>query len=266
MVTWVVEKDVFSEDTFIKMIKYFKLSKIPYYIISIIPFVHEIDGKIPKVDNPCVVYGSIGIELVAKQNNWIPGFWKNDNFNEELTRLKLKDLYFNKDAIIMPFSNVSNKIRELKLDEFFIKPNDDSKEFAGEVLSASEFELWLNNLLDINYLDNIDFDVVISSAKGVGREWRCVVINKKVVASSLYRNFRKLYQKEGVPKEVIDIAEKAANIFSPADVFIADVIESDDGLKILEYGCFNSAGLYKCNIENIIDEINKFAVEKYRGE
>ena len=257
MVTWVVERDVFSEKCFDRMINHFKLNDIVYHIVRVIPFVHEIEGKVPEIDGPCVVYGSIGTQKLAVAHNWLPGVWTGPEFNEMIVGDRLGSLYLNTDMMSTRMSGVEDLVKLKGWDQFFIKPNSDTKEFAGTILEADEFTGWYQRMVDIGYLEDNDFHVVISTPKRIGREWRLVVIDGKVVEYSLYKQYQKVMPKHEVTPEVIAIAEEAATLHAPADVYVVDVVETDNGLKIIEYNTFNSAGLYDCDVSVIIDEINK---------
>ena len=200
-------------------------------------------------------------QKLANKHGWKPGIWTGENFDETVLVDKLRYNLLNYDATCMRISEVNDYVHKAGLEEFFIKPNSDTKEFAGCVLDESEFEDWYGNMLRIGYLEENDFNVVVSSPKHVGKEWRCVIVGDKLVAGSLYRNYQKLHQQEGVPSEVRAFVKKAVALYSPADVFCLDVVETDGSLKIIEYNTFNSSGLYKCNVDEIINAINVFVEE-----
>ena len=140
-VTWILERDVFSEVCFEEMIAHFKSNDIPYRTVRIIPFVHEIEGKVPQVSNPVVVYGSIGVQKLAEKHGWLPGVWTNDSFSSGGSAV-ISDLLVNDSFETMKLSEVSSKVT---LDEFFIKPNSDNKEFAGMVITREKFDEWHNS-------------------------------------------------------------------------------------------------------------------------
>jgi len=260
MVTWVIESNVFSEKCFDRMIKHFKENSINYHVVRIIPFIHEIEGKVPVIseNEKVVVYGSIGIHKLAKTHNWHPGvFFDEDNFKYTSYVEHLGNTMLNHDAVVMRMTEVYDYVKD-KYDEFFIKPDSDNKEFAGTVIETSEFQKWYQNMLDIGYLTDNDFDVVISSPKRIGREWRIVVVNNEIADYSLYRQYQMVKPERSITDEVRIFVNEIAQKFSPADVYVIDVVETDDKLKVIEYNTFNSAGLYECNVENIINEVNAF--------
>lgn len=258
MTTWILERDVFAENCFGDMVDHFKAHEIPYHVIRVIPFVHEIDGKVPQIVGPAVAYGSIGIQKVAARHGWRPGVFTGD-FSTSAYK-KLGKLFVNHDAVILPFNDVAGYLERENWvgDEIFIKPNDDNKAFAGEVMPISEFVAWRQGLISIGYLDNLDFEVAVASPKKLGCEWRVVVVDGRVVTSSLVRQYGVVKPERHSLQEVDEIVYDAARLYRPAPVYVADVAETEDGFKILEYNTFNSAGLYACDVGAIIDSINDF--------
>lgn len=264
-VTWVIERDVFSEECFDEMVIHFKQKFIPYHIVRIIPFVHEIEGKVPQIEGPCVVYGSIGSQKLAKAHGWTPGVWTNDQFNETVLTEKLGGYALNYyGSRKVKFKNV---LKEISLPVFFIKPDTDTKEFAGMVIEREEFDNWYQKMYTMGYLgkedDIMELDVVVSPPRDIGCEWRLVIIEGKVSEYSIYRQYQKVMPQHYAPPEVIRFAERMAEKHSPADVFVMDVCETIGGFKVVEYNTFNSSGLYKCYIPKLIDDVNNFVEKKY---
>lgn len=254
--TWVLEKNVFAEKCFDQMVEHFKDKNIPYHIVKVIPFIHEIDGKVPDVTNPCVVYGSIGTQKLAQKHGWTPGVWTNDQFNEKVLIDKLGVHSLNRNSTFLMLSEV-HTLRGILSDSIFIKPNTDTKEFAGQVIRNDEFMSWYKNMIDIGYLETDDFEVMVSYPKKLGMEWRLVIVDGKVCECSIYKQYQIVKSERQMNPEVIEFAEKCVKLHNPADVFVMDIAQTEDGLKVIEYNTFNSAGLYACDVTNIIDTINK---------
>ena len=262
-VTWVLERDVFAEECFEAMVEHFKTNSIPYHIVRIVPLIHEIEGKVPQIEGPAVVYGTIGSQKLAQKHNWTPGVWTNNTFNESVLIEKLGDRALNHDLRAIKFKDV---LKIISWNVFFIKPNTDTKEFAGMVIERDQFEDWYMKLTTAGYFDDsiLETEVVVSQPKNIGTEWRLVMVEGKVVEASIYRQYQKIMPERNFNKDVIAFAEACAIDYCPAPVFVMDICESSNGLKVIEANAFNSAGLYKCDVGNIINEVNKF-VEKTHG-
>jgi hypothetical protein len=264
-VSWVVETNVFAEVCFDQMIEHFRKNDIPYSTVRIIPFSHEIDGKKPVVVGPVVAYGSIGIQQLAKREGWEPGVFGGDGFSETTARAALGDLFLNSDCQEMLLSEVFAYVEKNEMDYFFIKPNTDTKEFAGTTMGFEDFAKWRNQMIDTGYLQESDFNVVVSRPKKLGCEWRVVVVDGKISESSIYRQYGIVKPERHIILEVEALVYEAHARFVPAPVYVIDVAQVKNGddwdYKIIEYNTFNSAGLYACDVGVIIDDINAIVGE-----
>jgi hypothetical protein len=255
-VTWILESNVFAEVCFDEMVNHFKVRGIPYHVVRIIPFLHEIDGPTPYVTGPVVVYGSIGTQKLAEANGWRPGVFAIPT--EAETQAALGDLYLNADLVRMNISQVSEYLRTSQDNTVFIKPDTDTKEFAGQVIDRETFDEWYDGMVDSGYLTGNDFPVVLSTPKKLGCEWRVVVVNGEISSSSLYRQYGIVKPERHIIPEVEAIVMAAHERFQPADVYVIDIAQLGDEFKVIEYNTFNSAGLYACSVIDIIDDINDF--------
>lgn len=261
MVTWILEANVFAETCFDEMVAHLKATSTPYHVVKVVPFVHEIEGKVPEVSGPVVVYGSIGIQKLARKHGWTPGVWTDtEAFSEVGAAKHLGDMMLNARGNAVEFSAVSDYLKLFYHPdaEFFIKPNTDTKEFAGTTMRAAEFEAWKDKLISIGYLDNNDFAVIVAPAQKVGCEWRVVVVDGKISDYSLYKQYQRVMPERHILPEVEALVYEAMAKFQPAPVYVIDVAQVGDEFKVIEFNTFNSAGLYACDVTKIIDDINSF--------
>jgi len=253
--TWVVERNVFDEKCFDEMIEHLKKENYPYHIVKVLPFVHTIEGKVPQIENPVVVYGSIGTQKLAIDHGWEPGVWTGDEISERNSVRNLGKMSLNHDANFCKISQALEYAKEYDGEEWFIKPDSDTKEFAGMIIKTDVFAEWYQQLIDIGYLEHNDFEVMISSPKKLGREWRLVVVFGEVVAYSIYRQYGIVKSERKIIPEVLVFANEVISRYNPFRVYVIDIAETPDGFKIIEYNTFNSAGLYACDVGKIIDSI-----------
>lgn len=262
--TWIIESKVFAEASFDEMIAHLTATETPHHIVRIIPFVHEIDGPVPQVSGPVVCYGSIGVQKLSKAQGWSPGVFTDDETFRLSTYIdELDDLMVNDTIAVMPLSEVAEYLIEpdpeiVQDDRFFIKPNSDNKEFAGTVMSVGEFGAWHAEMMSIGYLDTDDFDVVLSPMKELGCEWRVVVVDGKIVTSSLYKQYQTVRPERHILPEVAALVMEAHARFVPAPVYVIDIAQVGDAYKIIEYNTFNSAGFYAGDVPAIIDAISAY--------
>jgi hypothetical protein len=85
-----------------------------------------------------------------------------------------------------------------------------------------------------------------------------VVVDGAVVASSQYRYHGRLKVTGEVPAEVTAFAERDGRAVRPAPVFVLDVGEVEEGLRVVETNCFNSAGWYACDAAAIVRRVTAF--------
>jgi hypothetical protein len=166
----------------------------------------------------------------------------------------------NYEASVTTFKELmSSKYDSQKL--LFIRPNDDSKYFAGEVKRFAEIRDWyekLKKIADINL--SLESKIIVSEPYNLKSEWRLWIVSKKVVTASKYREYFKLSKEPGCPQEVVSFAEKRCQEYTPHDVFVMDICLSGDDYYIIECGCMNGAGFYKADIDKIV----KFVTEYFR--
>lgn len=257
MVTWVLESNIFSERCFDEMIKHFKEKDIPFHVIKIIPFIHEAVGEVPVIEGPVVSYGSIGMQNLTRREGWRPGTWTGPELNESSLIANLGDMYLNNDALVMRLEDAVHYSRHTSpAADFFIKPNEDTKIFAGHVYTVNAIKQLYDNLIR-NEIDT-NFDVVISDyGKKIDCEWRLVVVDGKIAAHSCYKQYQQVMPEIWMPDEVLEFAEKVIKKYNPLDVFVMDICESEGELKVIEYNTFNSSGLYRLDVGLAIDSINK---------
>ena len=262
-VTWIIESNVFAETCFDDMVAHLKENDMAHHIVRIIPFIHEIDGKVPDVTGPVVVYGSIGVQKLAATHGWLPGVFPVPTEIE--AQRGLGDLYLNHDITRMKISAVATYLADSYKggNTVFIKPDTDTKEFAGQVIDALAFNTWYAGMLDSGYLADNDFDVVVSSPKKLGCEWRVVVADGKIVTSSLYRQYQMVKAERNIIPEVEAVVMEAHRRYPVQGAYVIDIAQAGDDYKVIEYNCVNSAGLYDCDARAFIDAVTAFVEETY---
>ena len=234
------------------------------------PFTEE-----PKFDiSECVVsYGSIEFlnSLGFYEKNYIPTSYMN---KETLScRAYLpnipSELLLNADYIMLPYGEFKRR-KERNFDFFnttklFIRPDSGLKTFAGTTIHVEDFDYEINTLEKLT--SAVDSTIVlISPIQPIKKEYRIVVGDKKVIASSQYKEYDKVIMIEGAPEGAIELANKVGQLeWQPDLAYTVDVAELEDGsFKIIELNSFSCAGLYACNLRDVIKEISKIAETEYK--
>jgi len=141
----------------------------------------------------------------------------------------------------------------------FIRPDDDSKSFAGEVKQFNEISEWYKKLEGLaNEGLSSDTKIIVSQPYNIQSEWRLWVVNKKVVTASKYRTYFKLTKERGCPAGVVAFAEERCNEYTPHDVFVMDICLCGDTYYIVECGCMNGAGFYAADISKIVENVSSY--------
>lgn len=223
--------------------------------INIVPFSDEVPHFICNQKDPVIFYGSTTlIKNVNKQKRWKPGTWfDTENFRTSTWVQHYGKNMLNHDAEIMELREVESKV---DLDLFFIKPDNDLKDFTGEILEKKDFSKWYSSISAGGFLFDETIKVVVAPPKYMGKEWRLVLVDGKVVTGSLYKNRSMRPKVCEQPENVVELAERMAAIWQPAPVFVMDICDHEDGPKIIELNCFNASGFYACDIDVIVKEVS----------
>ena len=228
-----------------------------WYEIKIVPFERSVVGGDPVITGPVVAYGTTGIDTVVERCQWKPGVWRSPGFRDGDVCAALGDLYLNQDLMVIKAKDVPTVVAQKGWDPFFAKPNTDNKEFAGMIFDAERFPFFIEGLITNEWIDE-DFEICVSSPREIDIEWRLVVVEGRVVTYSIYKQWQTVMASREIYDDVLDIAAEAITRHDPAPVYVIDVCQFGDGLKIIEYNGFNSAGLYACDVERIVDDINAY--------
>jgi len=171
----------------------------------------------------------------------------------------------NYDALHMTIEDFFIDERYNDDELIFIRPDCDGKEFDGQVIKSKTAKNMLKRYLEYDSRLNLASEVVLSQPYNVEKEWRCIIVNGKVVTSSMYRLNFKLNKNSEVPKSVIYFAEQRAKEYQPHDVFAMDIgLVSNDGIPtyyIIECGCANSVGFYLCDIDKYVKSLSEYIIK-----
>jgi len=231
--------------------------------ISIIPFADELPD-VPAHEGPIVCYGSTTMIKNAKAKGWNPGiFFDVENFRCSKWNEMYGQNMFNSDGYVSALKD----LKDLP-DLFFMRPDNDLKDFSGSVVSPEGLQKFVDSVSAGGFLFDGNLQVFVEPTKPIHKEWRCFIVNGKVASCSQYRFRSALLLDHRVPKEVKEFAERMAAIWSPERAFVMDVCETmERELKILELNCFNASGVYHCDVDAIVEAVEAlFRTEDTAGK
>lgn len=214
-----------------------------------------LDGGWPRLAEQAVVFhGSLGnAARIRRELPWQPGaFCDVSAFACSAWYPRAERWLLNRDWSYMTAQDlVANPPAA---DRVFVRPDSPLKPFSGRVLERDRIDL---AALDFGfYYDDPALPVVVAPVRDVGREWRYVVIEGRVVAGSAYQadGRRALPDDPGgaawrFASEVADAMER------PEAVYVLDVCESDGALRLLELNPFSGADLYACDAAAVVEAV-----------
>ncbi|MBP3958190.1 ATP-grasp domain-containing protein [Gemmata sp. G18] len=144
----------------------------------------------------------------------------------------------------------------------FARPTSVHKLFVGRLIAEDDFE---TALAPTRY--DPETKVVIAEPRELGSEWRLVIANGDVVAASRYAEAGAKSVAAGCPDEVLAFARAMLDAveWRPDNVFMLDVCESVDGLRLVELNSFSCSWLYACDVELVVRAASRCAIEAHIG-
>lgn len=213
----------------------------------------------------CVIFrGSIDTaKRLIKTAKFIPGVYCNfKNYNCTNYYPLLGKYLLNGKYIMLPFGDLPRQKDFLyrtiaKADTVFIRPSRSDKPFTGRLVHADDFDKFLDEV-SYSCMVGLEDVVVVAVPKNVEAEFRLVVVDGKVIAGCQYSG-----ETTGEGVAAWGLASEIATIYKPDKVFTIDICLADQGLALLELNSFSCAGLYTCNLEDVVREVSRVALEEW---
>ena len=258
-IQWVIQRNLTNTDDLHTLKQACESIGVSYAEIDIIPF----SDQLPDFDKSklSIFYGSTTMgQLVYRDSSINKGFFfDHQSFSIENYISRWGSFMLNHGAQVTSFNELMSSPYELdKL--LFIRPDDDSKSFSGEVKKFGEIKTWYERLKMFDNTNlSLESKIIVSEPYQLRYEWRLWIVNKEVVTASKYREDFKLKKERGCPAEVIQFAEQRCHEYTPHDVFVMDICETGNDYYIVECGCLNSAGFYHADIGGIVNSVTEYS-------
>lgn len=269
---WLLEEAMFEENGVMESVQAAIAAQgMKYKVINFRPFGGNTDEllELYAPDECVLTYGSLGLSRrVRTWANWVPGAWCNfDNFECVKYYNYLGKYLLNENYIMLPYGEFRRQkdflLQTLSQDgTLFVRPSSGDKLFAGTLIKAETYDLDVEKM---GFYDVPDESVcVVASPRNIQKEWRLVVVDKQVVAASLYKEIGLVKLREGCPEAVKAFGNEVANVWQPDPAFVLDICETKDGdLRLLELNSFSSSGLYVCDKPAIVEAAAALAVKEW---
>lgn len=274
---WVLQDNLFNEAAYRTLQETLDRFKMSYSIHKVIPFIGELTPEVPDDMKNVICMGSYALRHAAKKNGWTPGVFDLEPQTFEIQKQHWGEHMLNFDSVVTPFKDAV-----FTEDHMFIRPIEDSKVFAGKVMNKDEFEQWQHKIVDLkeDYGNGPAFGdtlMQVSPIKKIYAEYRCWVVQQKIVTSSLYKRGDQVVYSSDVDAHVLRYANRILRTINrieditlsvdnkgwrPHDAFVLDVCETDQGMRVVEINTLNAAGFYAANLTDLVLSLHQaFATE-----
>lgn len=194
-----------------------------------------------------------------------------NNFDKSLKNsvdysIKHFDQKYYKDLKLPLLNSGANyySFEEIKNNRFkkdmFVKPSKDIKSFNGGVLMENEtlIEYCARTKADINKV--INEDIIISDIKKIFYEYRFFMYKEEILSCSRYSHNHQYSPSSFVPEYMKEKAIEYSKLYTPQDIFVLDLAETDNDISIVEYQCWNISAFYDSNLFNLLGRINEIKI------
>ncbi|WP_309722793.1 ATP-grasp domain-containing protein [Armatimonas sp.] len=224
---------------------------------------HLAPEAIPYFDSgrPLIVTGSVGFASWA-HTHWPlrPGAFCSERLEARHWLPAYGVLTLNADAQWLTYGEFLMRPRT---EPVFIKPAGGGKLLSGLLLEPG------TNLQDAHFSRHRrwptipeDFLLLVASPREILGEWRFVIVGEQAIAASQYKWGETLVFERGAPQEAWAVARAiAVHTWRPTEVFVVDIAQTSEGYFVLELNTFGTAGLYACDLEDIVRAVAPYAAE-----
>lgn len=256
---WAVQTKLRQEDSTLHLVDAFQKLGLNWAAFPLLPF----DTYVPDFNwsqGPIVYYGSTQLvkHVYASPMEYQRArlYYNAFTHRPSLYGFQYEDLWLNADCKMWRASALQFAGRK------FLRPNQGTKQFAGGVFSWEEWNSVFSYLKNQGAIKDDD-EVVVAPVKEIVREYRTWVVDGECAAAVGYRRNDKVDPWLEVPQEIKDFSSKAAKVYSPSEVFVLDVAETPEGLKVVEINCFHSSGFYLPEvILDVVAEVSNFVAKE----
>jgi hypothetical protein len=263
MIKWVLQNNLMKDHNIGKLVDFLEVQGVPWEGITVVPFDQsDIEGV--DTSGITVFYGSVGlVRRVSQSNRWKPGvFFSPPSFAFQALLEGYGDNLLNADSEVLTMREIMEEGRPGDR-HFFCRPVEDDKAFTGKVFSWKELREQAVLLKEADSRNRLQLDtkVQVAPTKEILHEVRNFVIGGKVSTSSFYG--RGMMNQE-VPQEEIEYAERMAQRYQPAEVFVLDTcLLADGSRRVVETNCMNSSGLYWVDVYKLVKDLNSYLLHKH---
>lgn len=251
---WVVQTNVEPESTSPGLLRHACAQlNFPFHEVAVTPGQAGLP-KFPNAGGPLVFHGrSTLIQRAWEHPTWHKGvFFAPENFRHDAYVAGYGSAMLNAGARLMTMAELLTADYRPNT-ELFVRPADDSKVFTGRALRVAECAPFFREL------PAPVPEVVVAEVRDIDAEYRLFLVDAKVVGGSMYRPSAE----RTLPDEVIQFAERSAETWTPAPVFVMDIARVERSWKIVECNCFNGSRFYDADVGTIVAAVSSFQAQRW---
>lgn len=246
-VHWVVQHNLLPPATLAAFRQAFARHSISYEEVLAVPFSPEL----PALQNPaarCVFYGATTLIMNAYHAaRYAAGvFYDPAAFTVVNYRARWGPRLLNAGARIEPLGRFVAR-PHAAASQWFVRPNDDTKSFAGQVLSFAQLQAWHQQLARVPGTEpGPRARLVFAAPQVIEKEWRHLLVGGRVITSTRYQWRGELrISATDVPAELLAFVADCCAAYQPHGIFVLDTALAGGRYFILECNCFNGTGFYQ---------------------
>ncbi len=216
------------------------------------------DRRMPAIDGPAIFHGSLGnAARIRRDLPWRPGAYCDvDAFRCSVwfprarpwslqrvwVETTVRALTAEPDVVLAPLPASVG---------VFVRPDSPLKPFSGRIVRRDRLS---PAALDHGYYyDELELPIVVAPVRPVSREWRFVVVDRRVVAGSGYDGPSRRAVVSQADDAAWGFAAEVARRFEPPEaVYVLDVGEAEGALHLVEINPFSGSDLYACDRASIV--------------
>ncbi|MDD5150659.1 MAG: ATP-grasp domain-containing protein [Flavobacterium sp.] len=260
MSTWIIQSNLIRNDQTFPLVDSLIHNGINFVDVAVIPFSNE-PLDIKSDDSIWIPYGSTKLSKIALQENWLGLFFDEETFRVDCWNKNHNNM-LNNDSIIMTIKDAYDFMSKYYNEYWFIRPINDFKAFAGEVISGEDFISWIQTASSGGYTFTDMQEISIARPKNIQAEWRYFIVDRKIIDGSMYRLNNRMYKQHETDEDVIIEAQRQADIWLPHDNCVMDLALVDNKIKVVEFNCLNSSGFYDHDLDKIVSSVTDYCDNK----
>lgn len=280
---WIVDTTISRNDpqrrggeaAFDDLIQALNRTETPYDLVKAVPMSHKLipadwDTFRPEeppelaldIEGPVFVTGIMSLKFACAHRGWTPGYIDAPGQNDLIEAWGTHVL--NHDAVIGPFATT-----EPPSMEFFARPVEDTKAFAGIVYENDEkrgtgrqqWYEWREQVMagqgGFTTIRGEDL-VVLAPLKNIFAEYRLYVVGGQIVTGSRYKLGGKVFYTRDLDPAMLDFARARIAEYCPRRALCLDIahVEGDEPYKVIETNSISSSGFYACDMFQFVGSIN----------